>query len=218
MTDAKDTPQPEPENAAAEPVSTKAVRGRPFVKGGKPGPGRPKRQDGAAAAEPVGTALMRVEGEGEAPTYPLGTGNLEVVGESDHWQPPARPAADRVLAWEADLRRLYRRTLRVVQAGERIIDAANPTGGAGVSVIDTELIKARSAAVQAAVSAMRAAAGQIEMMGRNVGALRTAEVNVQINLVESPEWKALLSLLLMALMPFPEARAAVVRVLEARRS
>ena len=52
----------------------------------------------------------------------------------------------------------------------------------------------------------------LELLGRLRGELRN---EVTINLVHTPDWVRFRTLLLDALSPYPEARAAVVRALTA---
>jgi DNA-binding transcriptional ArsR family regulator len=64
--------------------------------------------------------------------------------------------------------------------------------------------------LRAATGAITSARGNLELIARLVGELREGPV---VNLVVSPEWTATRSVILAALVPFPEARAAVVEAL-----
>lgn len=62
------------------------------------------------------------------------------------------------------------------------------------------------------LAAVREARGNLELIGKLIGELQEQQTTVNV-LIASPEWVTLRGRILSALMPYPEARAALVEVL-----
>lgn len=70
----------------------------------------------------------------------------------------------------------------------------------------------RKGDLRSASGAIREARGLIELLGKLAGELQSGTT---INVIAMPEWVQLRTTILLAVAPFPEAQAAIVRALEA---
>lgn len=104
------------------------------------------------------------------------------------------------LATAADVeqaRSLRDRVLDLLTKAERILQQATDEGK-----------------VSTALSAVREVRGTLALLGQVTGELAaSAGPQVVVNLAASPEWSAIRTAILVALAPYPEAKAAVVRAL-----
>jgi hypothetical protein len=69
----------------------------------------------------------------------------------------------------------------------------------------------RAGDLRAATGAIREARGCVELLGKLAGELQDG---VTVNVAVLPEWQRLRGAILVAVEPFPEARAAIVKALE----
>jgi len=72
--------------------------------------------------------------------------------------------------------------------------------------------------LHAATRAIREARGCLELVAKVTGLLKDGAPSVTVNLVASPEWAALRTLILYALRPYPEALAALEAALAPREA
>lgn len=70
----------------------------------------------------------------------------------------------------------------------------------------------RKGDLRSASGAIREARGLIELLGKLAGELQSGTT---INLIAAPQWVQLRGAILLAVAPFPEAREAIVKALEA---
>lgn len=82
----------------------------------------------------------------------------------------------------AQVRDLQRRTLRILDDAEKAGDR------------------------RTALAAIREARGNLELLGKLAGELQDGQT---VNVVVSPEWQRVRAVVIAALLPYPEARAAV---------
>lgn len=69
----------------------------------------------------------------------------------------------------------------------------------------------QSGDLRTALGAIREARGNLELLGKLAGELQAGQV---VNILVSPQWVTLRSVILESLEPFPEARLAVASALE----
>ncbi|WP_243092849.1 hypothetical protein [Thermus hydrothermalis] len=100
---------------------------------------------------------------------------------------------------------------KAVQVGVSVLDRIRELNREARALLDEARSKGRYAA---AVQAIGAATRLLELEAKLLGEL-DERPSVQVALVASPEWARLRAVVLEALAPYPEARAALVERLEA---
>ncbi len=100
---------------------------------------------------------------------------------------------------------------KVVSVGASVLDRIRELNREARSLLEEARSKGRYAA---AVQAIGAATRLLELEAKLLGEL-DERPSVQVALVASPEWARLRAVVLEALAPYPEARAALVERLEA---
>lgn len=100
---------------------------------------------------------------------------------------------------------------KAVQVGASVLDRIRELNREARSLLEEARSKGRYAA---AVQAIGAATRLLELEAKLLGEL-DERPSVQVALVASPEWARLRAVVLEALAPYPEARAALVERLEA---
>ncbi|WP_152024418.1 hypothetical protein [Thermus brockianus] len=99
----------------------------------------------------------------------------------------------------------------MVSVGASVLDRIRELNREARSLLEEARSKGRYAA---AVQAIGAATRLLELEAKLLGEL-DERPSVQVALVASPEWARLRAVVLEALAPYPEARAALVERLEA---
>jgi hypothetical protein len=95
-----------------------------------------------------------------------------------------------------------------VARGDDLLGQVRDLGVRALSILD----KAEGTGdLRAATGAIREARGCLELLGKLAGELQTG---VTVNVAVLPEWQRLRGAILVAVEPFPEARAAILKALE----